>query len=356
MKLKRTTLATALAAALAMGMAGHASADVFAGSALTIQNFVLDFQTAGGVNANPNVAINSFNYTVTNTASLNSLGNITTKTCSGTGTSIGSCGTVPTLYAVGGSVNAPGTSIVRPDLYTPAFNIAAVGADNTLKWYPIGGGNWSNADSVIYSSLLTTGTPTHTDQIAQSNIDTATSGAASSEIISTTGFTLTFTVGGTNPTNMFLDFDADPDMMARILNDTGISFNATANMNTSLTLSKDGAFGVGAHWRPTDGLATDCVSGGGVGCTLTFANTESLNEQVTTSTNNTSDPYSHDPNVAGLTHFGVNMSGLTAGTWTLALQAQTSSQVTRQVPEPGGLALVGIALAGLGFAGRRRKA
>jgi hypothetical protein len=51
----------------------------------------------------------------------------------------------------------------------------------------------------------------------------------------------------------------------------------------------------------------------------------------------------------------LNFVGLTDGVWTLTLSALTSTQVSRQVPLPGTLALLGLGLAGLGLASRRRK-
>lgn len=347
MKFRRSALATAFAALLGLGAAGQASADVYAGSSLTIQDLLIRFKNASGADASANVDIRNFSFTTTNTAVLNNTGVLTTDVCSGTfGVGNNDCGAGPVIDAA--AANAPASSFNRSN--------NQVSGDGTFTWFTLGGGNWSNADSVIYTSELTSfgANPTHTDQIAESNISTATSASASSEIQSVTGFTLQFTVGGVDPVSMVLSFLADPDMRAQILNDLGISFGAQANMAVSMTLQKDQSF-TGASWSPDGTSTNNCIVGGGVTC-VENADASNLNLTIGTSTNNSVADHSYDPNSAGLGGYGISLAGLTVGNWTLTLSAKTSTNLTRRdVPEPSTLALAGLAMLGIGVSLRRSR-
>lgn len=349
MKLNKTTLATAVAATLALGMSGQAAADVYAGSSLNLNNLSVVFLNSSFAAA-AGVTINSFNFSTINTAVLNGAGVVGSATCGGTPIS-NTCSAAPVLD---GPVANKTDGLLRTN--------NQVSGDGTLNWFTIApGNNWSNSDSVIYTSEITSlnANVSHTDQIAESKITTAASASASSEILSTTGLTFNFSIAGP-AVNFSLSFMADPDMRAQILNDLGSTYSAQATTAVSLSLTKDGAFGTGLNWAPDGAFvfntAGNCFAGGGVTC-IEQADTQNLNLSIGTSTNNTTSDSSYDPNVAGLTNYGIFASGLTAGNWTLTLKGQTSTNLTRTaaVPEPGMLALLGIGMAGLGFMTRRRK-
>jgi hypothetical protein len=351
MVIKQSVLAAAAAVSLGLGAAGQASAAVYGASALSIDDLAIFFLDSSNNSAAGNVTINNFTFTLQNTAVLNGVSGANgfqTATCGGTIAS-NTCGAAPALTLNAAAANAQGSSFNRGE--------NQISGDGTFTVFGIGlGTDWSNSDSVIRTSELTSAgaNPTVTDQIAESKISSVLSASASSLIQSITGFTLSFTVTGPNPTDLSVSFLADPDMRAEILNEIGVAA-AQANMAVSLKLQKDGAI-PSINWAP-DGTTTtnNCLTTGGITCSETL-DSENLNLTVGTTTNNTAASHSWGPNVEGSVGYGISANSLSAGNWTLTLKAETSTQLSRtDVPEPGSMALVGLAMLALGAAGRRRK-
>lgn len=349
MKIKQTVLAASVSTAIAIGAIGEAAADVYAGSALDIDNLTID------ISPSSDARVNSFNFTLENRATLNGVGGIVNETCSG---SIGSnnCGAAPVLDAV--AVNAPGSGTLR--------------ANNSMGFIGSNGTDYANSDSVINTAqLVNVGVaPTDTENVAEANLVTGTSASGSSEIQSTTGFTFSFTIDGTTPVELGsfeLNFLADPDLMAMIGAGEAAGSSAQANLNTSFTLTQDtGVDGNGngvldfVNWNPQGTAANDCAASAGLICTE-IADTQDLNINAGVSTSGSESRFSYGAGDLGfgdsLTAFGFRVEGLDAGTWTLTLNEAKSVSLIRstEVPEPGILALAGIGLLGLGMTGLRRR-
>lgn len=312
----------AAAAVVTAGLlsSGSANADAYAVSELQIQDLSISLSGLGS-------KLNSFEFSLTNTASLN--GTSSPNQSAQCGTFIGPCGAAPVLDASLASVPA-----------------GVTGENNYSFLGPIG--NYTRADSIINSAQLVTGASTSTQQIAEGNVTTGF-GQAAAVVGSSTNLTFSVTVGEDGSLTLF--FNADPDQLASL---TSLG-NARSVLSASFTLTQDST-GDSVNWSPNGtSLVNECTSTiAGAVCTENF-DSQDLNDVVNVGTAGTSDANSYDPALL-LTSFGITITGLTAGSYTLGLGATTSIAIaSTAVPEPASLALVGLALSGMGLSASRRR-
>lgn len=321
---KLSTLAAVSAACAALFGTTSANAYVYGVSHLKVQDLTIA--------VTPAATATSFTFNQVNTASMNGGPTATGASCNSVGAP--ACGAGPVLDS--GPANAAGSTLPRVN------NSFAFLGTNQVDSY-------SGADSVITTAQLVTGTPTNVEQIAESLLNTNGFATASSEQQSNTALSFVFDVAGGS--TLSLRFLADPDQRSGISGLIG-GYLSQTNLNASFTLSGNGG---SVSWAPQGTADNDCNVLGlaGVTCTETDDDAD-LNFNTSTAVN----PSNHDNSFEVgdiFAAFGIDITGLAAGSYTLALNAVTSTSIIRNVPEPDALALLGIALAGLALTTRRRK-
>lgn len=244
---------------------------------------------------------------------------------------------------------------------------AAVGAvtlgQNNFTEQGAGPGSYSSGDAQIVSTQFppfpAPGATTQTVNAARAFVTPTGTADASGRNGSTTGFTVNFAVGSPTATLAF-DFSADPYMKVFLNALAGPGSSSTANLVVSFTIT-DAAGATMFNWTP-DGIVGTGITGG-----TETTDSASLNTNLATTTLTAGPTFVYDPTLCGTPGgtgistacgglFAATSDPLVAGNYTLTLNAVESVDlVLTAVPEPGTLALLGLGLAVVGFASRRKQ-
>jgi hypothetical protein len=344
---KRTSLAAAILAVVGLGVSGQAAADIYAGSLLQITDLTINIT---GTEVPPTPLVD-FGFNLDNTATLNGVSDTTagiSSNCNSLG--VPACSVVsPVLSAV--AANAPGSAPLRVD-----------GAANNFSFFGPGSGlTYANSDSEIQTAELIQGVPTTTIQISEAEIAGTGSGQSSTNVQSQTTFSFNFSISGDNG-QLVLDFNADPDLYVAVDTLNLAASLAQANTGATFTLSSTDATGgpVNISWSPNG-------EAGGITCTGATCTEDNDGEDLNNSIglppglnpgdNGISDNrFAGSPDL-GFSDFGITITGLSSGNYSLTLAATSSVNVVQRVetPEPSTLGLLGLSMAMLGFVGYRRK-
>ena len=224
-------------------------------------------------------------------------------------------------------------------------------------------GTYARGDAQIVSTQFPPfpagATSTQATNVAEAHLDTAGTADASGRNGSTTGFSVTFTVGSPTATLAF-NFLANPFMQVFLNNDVALGSSSTANLVVTFSITNAAGATV-FNWAP-DGAIGSGISGG-----TESADAANLNTNLSTNFLTRGSLFTYDPTGCGAptgTGIGTACGGaftaltnaLAAGSYTLTLNAVESVDLVKvaAVPEPGTLALLGLGLAGLCYASRRK--
>lgn len=345
-------------AALGLGVAGPVHAEWAYGYAA---NNIKGGFVFAGVDTNGDGRPDAINSTAIQFGTPESLSS-TSATLNGSGVSNSSILTPPDapISATGsaaGRLNetllmASGVGTALPVPHAPTG--AAVPANTYYAPIGISGSSYSWGDAKIVSEQDILGTPIEARNAAESNV--ASTGAfadAQGANSSSTRLNLPILIGAdcgdTLTCAVSFSFLADPYIMASLSAGALSGSVARGTLAFSITLTKVGDV------IPTFAWAPNGAAGGIFGGTE-VADAENLNLTREVLLGGDPDAVHSGPYASnGFGSFDAYTARLGVGQYTLSLVAIEKSDVSLLVPEPGALALTGLALSGLALSSRRRK-
>jgi len=308
--MKKISLSAVSGALIAVGMIVQVSASApytSAGSKIEFKNIIVN---VSGVS---HVSVLNFSFVTSNAANLNGDSGFDTNNCVG--------------YGFGDNCNA-----VPPRLDS---NIIIKGRHahdpNNFDLDDRGTGDeYSYADSVL-QTIQASGDPvTEFALIAQTELTSVGTGNSSSTIQTSTGITMDFIVVGSG--EVVLSFEADPAAYSESDNPYALSTTAESSIAVNLLLSQNTGGTGEAVWAP-NGALDGCVSlEGGLYCSG-----ETDDENLNRKSGVNADPAVNHYSMGTVwSDYGITISGLTSGDWTLTLTSTVANSVTMlsAVPPP----------------------
>lgn len=329
MQLKHTKLIAASVAALAAVAAAPAHAGALAMSDLNIYGLYLSDPAGNAIFANTSIQVLTEQRTLSNSANYNGL--------SGAGSGSDSVFNVGEMLDRAAVCVGPSCGSIAGALYGGNIENNA-----TTHVGPIPTHNYALGDAYISGSALGGVGPTVISGLTRSDAMAAgptNKGGSAANLINAATLGSTFTVGTSFAGNIAVEGNAYFNVWVDDI--LGQKQSASATMSWSITVTCDG---------PIDPSGTtDCASFNGGSTEYKFAPAEfNINRTTTRSSNNFTAAFDGKKVSNSLNFVAGNQYTLTIGQSTLA---NVSS-----LPEPASLALVGLAIAGLGVASRRRAA